>query len=411
MRFLVSLMIRAARPVASVCFCVWFGLAPLVVRGAEGRWVTTWTTAPQSTSADNLPPAPLAHNTLRQFVPVSIGGSLVRFRFSNAYGSSPVTIQVAALARATGQLGSGEIDAGTSRALRFRGAPGAVIPPGGVLYSDPLLFDLTPLASVAVSVHFGAVSSTVITGHGGSRTTSFIQNGDVVAAPTMNGATRTDRWYVITGLEVLAPAVGSGTVLALGDSITDGRGSTTNGNDRWTDFLAGRLAGNAATVGVAVGNLGIGGTGVALAQDRFRRDILDQSGARWVVVSIGVNDIGGSSAAPATIVNNLVSAYTSMAAQARARGLKVYGATLTPFGGSGYYSADHETARQSINQWIRTTAVMSGVYDACIDFDATVRDPANPVNLSPAYNSDNLHITPAGYSAMAEAIDLTLFAP
>jgi len=386
-------------------------VVPLGALGAEGRWVTTWTTAAQSTSAENLPPSPLANNTLRQFVRVSIGGSRARFRFSNAYGASPVVIQSAALARAAGSPGTGVIDDASSRALRFRGAPGAVIPPGGVLYSDPLEFDLPALASVAVSVHFGSISSTVISGHGGSRTTSFIQTGEAVSAATMAGATRTDRWYVIAGLEVLAPSAVSGTVAAIGDSITDGRGSTTNGNDRWTDFLADRLAGNPPTASVAVGNLGIGATGVSLARDRFRRDVLDQTGVRWVVIFIGVNDIGGSTAAPATIVNNLVSAYSTMAAQARARGLKVYGATITPFGGSGYYSADHEAARQSINEWIRGTAITSGVYDACIDFDAAVRDPANPVNLLPAYNSDNLHITPAGYSAMADAVDLRLFAP
>lgn len=383
-------------------------LAPLIGRAADGRWVTTWTTAPQSTSADNLPPAQLAHNTLRQFVRVSIGGSLVRFRFSNAYGSSPVVIQSAHLALAVAPVGSGQIDPASSRAFRFGGASGAVIPPGGVLYSDPLRYELPELAAVGVSIHFGAVSSTVITSHGGSRTTSFIQNGDATADAAMTGATRTDRWYIITGLEVLAPASG-GLVAAIGDSITDGRGTTTNGNDRWTDFLAARLAANPATEHVGVGNLGIGATGVGLARERFRRDVVDQPGARWAVIFIGVNDIGGSNAPPATIVNNLIAAYTDMATQARARGLKVYGATITPFGGSGYYSVDHETARQSINEWIRTTAVTSGVYDACIDFDAAVRDPANPVNLLPAYNSDNLHITPAGYEAMAAAVDLGLF--
>lgn len=388
-----------------------FLLAPLLGRAAEGRWVTTWTTAPQSTSSDNLPPTPLAHNTLRQFIRCSIGGELVRFRFSNAYGSSPVAIQSATLALAAGAVGSGQIDAASSRELRFHGAPDAVIPPGGVLYSDPLAFDLPALTPLAISIHFGAVSSTVITSHGGSRTTSFIQTGDSTAAAGMGGATTFDRWYIITGLEVLAPAAAGATVAAIGDSITDGRGSTTNGNDRWTDFLAARLAGNAATAHVGVGNLGIGATGVGLAQDRFRRDVLDQTGVRWAIIFIGVNDIGGSSAAPATITSNLIAAYTNMATQARARGLKVYGATITPFGGSGYYSVDHETARQSINEWIRTTAVTSGVYDACIDFDAAVRDPSNPVNLLPAYNSDNLHITPAGYSAMADAVDLGLFAP
>lgn len=385
----------------------------LTARGLaeEARWLTSWTTAPYLTSADNLPPAPLAQNTLRQFIRVSVGGEMVRFRFSNAYGTSPVVIRSAHLALAAGVVGSGATDPASSRAFRFKGAPGAVIPPGAVLYSDPLAFDLPALAVVGVSIHYGAVSSTVISGHAGSRGTSFIQNGDATQAATMTGATATERWYTITGLEVLAPKGRGGLVAAIGDSITDGRGSTTNGNNRWTDFLAQRLSANASTTGVAVGNLGIGATGIGLAQERFRRDVVEQAGARWVIIFIGVNDIGGSNAAPATIVGNLVNAYTNMANQARARGLKVYGATITPFGGSGYYSINRETARQSINTWIRETSIESGVFDACIDFDAAVRDPANPVNLLPAYNADNLHITPAGYAAMAEAVDLSLFAP
>ncbi len=408
---------RNVFPIASLPHFLVLGLMVLAgfvatpLRAADGRWATTWGTAPQFTSTDNLPPAPLANNTLRQFLRVSIGGGLVRFRFSNAYGTSPVVIQSARLALAAGTPGSGAIEAATDRGFRFRGAPGAVIPPGGVLWSDPLAFELPALANVGVSVHFGSISSTVITGHAGSRTTSFIQTGDATRSATLSGATLTDRWYLIAGLEVLTPSASGGAVAALGDSITDGRGSTTNGNDRWTDYLAARLAGNAPTAKTGVVNLGIGGTGIALAQDRFRRDVLDQTGVRWVILFIGVNDIGASGAAPATIASTVTAAYTTMASQARARGLKVYGATITPFGGSSYYSTDHETARQTINDWIRTTAVTSGVYDACIDFDAAVRDPANPSNLLPAYNSDNLHITPAGYAAMANAIDLGLFVP
>lgn len=377
----------------------------------EARWLTSWTTAPYLTSAENLPPVPLAQNTLRQFVRVSVGGEVVRFRFSNAYGTSPVVIRSAHLALAAGVVGSGAINSASSRAFRFQGAPGTVIPPGGVIYSDPLSFGLPALAVVGVSIHYGAVSSTVISGHAGSRGTSFIQAGDATLSATLPGATATERWYTITGLEVLAPKGQGGLVAAIGDSITDGRGSTTNGNNRWTDFLAQRLAANPATAYVGVGNLGIGATGIGLAQERFRRDVLEQPGARWVIIFIGVNDIGGSNAAPATIVGNLVNAYTTMANQAKTRGLKVYGATITPFGGSGYYSVNRETARQSINTWIRETAIEAGIFDACLDFDAAVRDPGNPINLLPAYNADNLHITPAGYAAMAEAVDLSLFTP
>ncbi len=389
---------------------VWTGMAPLASAG-EGRWITSWATAPQSTSVENLPPSPLARNTLRQFLRVSTGGRLIRFRFTNAYGTSPVVIASARLALAAGQPGSGEIDPMTSRGFRFDGEPGVVIPPGGMVYSDPLPFELPDLASVGVSVHFDAISSTVITSHGGSRTTSFIAEGDATQAAALPGAARFDRWYIINGLEVLAPAATAATVAVIGDSITDGRGSTTNGNDRWTDFLAARLGAHAPTNNIGVANLGIGATGVSLALSRFRRDVIEQPGVSSVIIFIGVNDIGGSSASPASIVANLVSAYTTMANQARARGLKVLGATITPFGGSGYYSADHETARQDINHWIRTTAVSAGLFDGCFDFDLAVRDPANPVNLLPAYNSDNLHITPAGNAAMAAAVDLVLLTP
>ena len=385
-------------------------LAPFLAQAAEGRWVTTWTTAPYLTAAANLPPAPLAQNTLRQFIRVSIGGELVRFRFSNAYGTSPVVIQSAHLARAAGSIGSGEIDPATSRAFRFRGAPGTVIPPGAVVYSDPLVFDLPALTPLGVSIHFGAASSTVVSGHAGSRTTSFVQTGDATTAAGMAGAARVDRWYIITGLEMLSPAADSGTVAVMGDSITDGLGSTTNGNNRWTDLLAARLLANPPTARVGVGNLGIGATGVSFAQDRLRRDVLDQTGVRWLIIYIGVNDILYNSASSDAMINNLITAYTNMANQARARGIKVYGATITPFGGTNEYTAARETARQSVNTWIRTTAISSGLFDAAIDFDAAVRDPANPLNLLPAYNLDNLHINPAGYAAMAATIDLSLFA-
>lgn len=393
-----------------VMLAVWISLVPGASAG-EGRWITSWATAPQSTSVENLPPSPLARNTLRQFLRVSAGGRLVRFRFTNAYSTSPVVIVSARLALSAGQPGSGEIDPATTREFRFDGEPGVVIPPGGMVWSDPLPFELPDLASVGVSLYFDAVSSTVITSHGGSRTTSFIAEGDATRAATLPGAARFDRWYIINGLEVLAPAASSATVAVIGDSITDGRGSTTNGNDRWTDFLAARLDAHAPTKNIGVANLGIGATGVSLALSRFRRDIIEQPGVSSVIIFIGVNDIGGSNAAPASIVANLISAYTTMANQARARGLKVYGATITPFGGSSYYSTDHEIARQDINAWIRTTAVSAGLFDGCFDFDLAVRDPANPVNLLPAYNSDNLHITPAGNAAMAAAVDLSVLIP
>jgi lysophospholipase L1-like esterase len=221
----------------------------------------------------------------------------------------------------------------------------------------------------------------------------------------MPGASSTAHWYIITGIEVLADS-SSKTIVVLGDSITDGRGSTTDGNDRWPDNLAKRLATNASTAGVAVANMGIGGNAIfgglgPAAVNRFDRDVLNQSGVRWVIVFEGVNDIGGG-----TTETTITNALAQFVDKAHARNLLAYGATITPFGGNSYYSTAHEAARQAVNNWIRT----SGKYDAVIDFDAMVRDPVALTNLLSAYNSgDGLHLNPAGYQAMANGIDLTLF--
>jgi lysophospholipase L1-like esterase len=376
-----------------------------ILFAADGHWVTTWGCAPQLTEPGNLPPAVLANSTLRQFVRTTIGGKLIRVRLSNAYGTGPVTVNSAHVALASGALGTGNITAATDKTLTFRGAPASVIPPGETVLSDPLQFDLPATTNVAVSIYFGNISATTINGHPGSRTTSFIIPSNVVFAATMPGASSTAHWYIITGIEVLADS-SSKTIVVLGDSITDGRGSTTDGNDRWPDNLAKRLATNASTAGVAVANMGIGGNAIfgglgPAAVNRFDRDVLNQSGVRWVIVFEGVNDIGGG-----TTETTITNALAQFVDKAHARNLLAYGATITPFGGNSYYSTAHEAARQAVNNWIRT----SGKYDAVIDFDAMVRDPVALTNLLSAYNSgDGLHLNPAGYQAMANGIDLTLF--
>jgi lysophospholipase L1-like esterase len=388
-------------------------LAASPVSAADGHWVTTWGCGPQLTEPGNLPPAPLANSTLRQFVRTTLGGKHLRIRFSNAYGTDPVTIQAAniALASGSGSAGDANINVATDTALTFHGAPGAVIPPGETLLSDPIAFDLPAITNVAVSIHFGNISASTINGHPGSRTTSFIQSGNVVSAASLPSASKAAHWYIITGIEVLA-APSSRAVIVLGDSITDGRGSTTDGNDRWPDNLAKRLVANAPTAGVSVVNMGIGGNGIfgglgPAAVNRFDRDVLNQNGARYFILFEGVNDIG-SGGSSMTTATNLINAFAQFANKAHARNLRAYGATITPFGGSGYFSTVHEQERQFVNSWIRTNTV----FDAVIDFDAAVRDPSNPVNLLPAYDTgDHLHLNPAGYEAMAEAIDLNLFAP
>jgi lysophospholipase L1-like esterase len=310
-----------------------------------------------------------------------------------------------ALASGRGSATDGRISQATDKALNFRGASAVTIPPGEIILSDPFDYDLPPLTNLAVSIYFGDVSATTLTGHPGSRTTSFIQSGNAVSATNLAAATKTVHWYIVTGIDVLADQT-AGTIIILGDSITDGRGSTTDGNNRWPDDLAHRLSTNKPTSGVAVLNMGIGGNGVfgglgPSARARLKSDVLDQSGVRWLIVFEGVNDIGRGIDA-----QKLTNAYAEFVDQAHAHGLRAFGATITPFEGNGYYTLAHEAVRQAVNAWIRT----SGKFDAVIDFDAVVRNPAKPTKLLPAYdNGDGLHLSPTGYQAMANSIDLTLF--
>jgi lysophospholipase L1-like esterase len=373
------------------------------------RWVATWATAPQLTEPRNMPPAPgLTGNTLRQALRVSIGGPRLRVRYSNEYGQSPMVIREARLAHYRGE---GAIDPASDRALAFNGQPGVIIPGGQVAVSDPLAFDLEPMADVALTVWFGDIPDN-LTGHPGSRTTSYIQPGNAVSAPSTAEGIKTEHWYAVTGIDVVAPAAAA--IALLGNSITDGRGSTTNGNDRWPDMLSRRLRADPATRQVAVLNLGTGGNCVLRAClgpagiGRYQRDILDQAGVRWVIVLEGVNDIGGARGAAASdsVARGLIAAYRQMVEQAHARGLRIYGATITPFGGSFYASPEHQTAWSTVNEWIRT----SGAFDAVIDFDAALRDPADPTRLRPeADTGDHLHPNALGYRLMGEAVSLTLF--
>jgi len=314
-----------------------------------------------------------------------------------------------ALAAGRGSAGDGEVDVTTDRALKLNGAESVSIPAGETIYCDPFDFILPAATNLAVTIYFGPMSSNTICGHPGSRTHSFIQQGNVVSATNMPTAAKTEHWYIITGVDVMADPT-SKAVVVLGDSITDGRGSTTDRNNRWPDDLARRLNTNAATAGVSVLNHGIGGNGLfgglgPAALKRFDRDVLQQSGARWLIVFEGVNDIGGSRSS--MVGSNLINGYQEFAAKAHAHNMLVYGATITPFGGFSYYTPAHEEARQAVNAWIRTNKV----YDAVIDFDAAVRDPANQTNLLRTFNSgDGIHLSPGGYEAMANAIPLELFA-
>jgi lysophospholipase L1-like esterase len=360
-----------------------------------------------------MPPQPgLTGSTLRQVIHVSVGGPRIRLSFSNAYGGTPLLITSAHIARS---LGGSAIDVASDRSLTFGGGADSVrIAPGATATSDPLDYDVAALSDLAVTMHIGA-APVEVTGHPGSRTTSYLQAGTWLTTAELPEAVTTDHWYMLTGLDVATEGNGA-AVVTLGNSITDGRGSGTNRNNRWPDNLARRLQANPPTRHVAVLNAGVGGNAVVTgglgltALSRLDRDVLAQEGARWVILLEGVNDIGGARepGTAAAVAQRLLAAYREIIDRVHARGLRIYGATLPPFGGSQYDGEEREAARRTVNDWIRG----SGAFDAVIDFDACLRDPAQPTRLLPSADSgDHLHPNEAGYRLMADAIDLALFVP
>jgi lysophospholipase L1-like esterase len=392
----------------------------------DGHWVPTWVAAPQLTETANLPPAPFTqdnlvfdNSTLRQTVHATIGGQQIRLRFSNAYGGTDLPITAVSVALpAGGQAGVSAIQPGTLQAVTFDRQPGVDIPVGAQAVSDPLDFRVVRGSNLTVTMYLATgQASDDITSHPGSRTTSYMVTGNELDDQDLAGAASVAHWYFLSGAEVWSMP-SSAAVAVLGDSLTDGRGSDTNGNDRWPDDLFARLQENPATSGVAVLNQGIGGNRVlndslgpnALA--RLDRDVLAQSGVKWLIVYEGVNDIGTADATEAAqkqVAADLIMAYQQIITRAHALGIRVYGATITPFGGNTSYDDPQglrEQARQTVNEWIRT----SHAFDAVLDFDAVVRDPANPRQILPAYDSgDYLHLDPAGYQALAASIPTSLF--
>ncbi|MFG2115474.1 SGNH/GDSL hydrolase family protein [Streptomyces sp. NPDC048718] len=398
------------------------------ISGAAGHWVNTWTSMPQPTEPGNMPPEPFtrpglvfADSTVRQTVHVSTGGRRLRLRFSNAFGGAALPLTAVRVALpAGGRAGSGAVQPGTTRKVTFGGHLSTAVPVGAQTVSDPLDLELRPGSDLTVTLYLAdGQASDAITSHPGSRTTSHMARGNHVDAPDLSGSATTAHWYFLSGVEVWStPATAAAVVV--GDSLTDGRGSTTDGNDRWPDQLLTRLRSRPETSQVAVLNQAAGGNRVlndglgpnALA--RFDRDVLAQSGVRWLILFEGVNDIGNAGAtvtAQRQMAEDLIAAYGQFVVRAHAQGLPVYGATLTPFGGNaGYDDPDgyREAARQTVNRWIRT----SGRFDAVIDFDRAARDPDQPGRLRESFDlGDHLHLNPAGYKALADAVPAGLFTP
>ncbi len=375
---------------------------------AEDNWVSTWASAPQLTEPNNMPPKPgLSNATIRQAVRASIAGKKIRLQFSNEYSIDPVTINAAAVAV---YAGSGAIKPKTSKPVLFNKSASVTIPGRETVFSDPLAFTVDPLADLAVTIAFGDVPNS-LTGHPGSRTTSYILAGADVAAEAFESPARTEHWYILSAIDVVADAR-TKAIVCLGDSITDGRGSVTNQNNRWPDNLSRRLQANKATKNIAVVNMGIGGNGVfgglgPSAKSRFDRDALGTRGVKWVIVMEGVNDLGGSSDKNASaMADRIIAVFTEFADKAHAAGVKVFGMPITPFGGSQYKGEGREAARKQVNEWMKT----GGKFDGYLDVEAAVADPADPTKLAADCDSgDHLHLSPTGYKKMADAIDLKLF--
>lgn len=376
----------------------------------DQEWVGTWSTSQQLTEPRNNPPEPgLNGNTIRQIVHVSVGGDELRFRVSNEFGDEPVEITEIHIAKS---LGASAIDTRTNTALTFDGESALTLQPGDAALSDPFSFKLEKLSNVTITIHIESIGEE-ITGHPGSRTTSYIVEGSDVTAEEFSDPVTTDHWYLIDAIDVKAPNHFA-AVAVLGNSITDGRGSGTNKQNRWPDELSRRLQNNENTDHVAILNQGIGGNCVLkaclgpAAIDRFERDVLNQTGVEWLIILEGINDIGGvrTEEQADQLVQDLTAAYERMIEKTHEQNIKVYGATMLPFGGSFYDRPESERARQEVNEWIRN----SGEFDAVIDLDKALGDPENPTELLPeADDGDGLHPSERGHRLIAEAIDLSLF--
>ena len=379
---------------------------------APDNWVGTWATSAFDGDPWHTVPT-LVDSTLREIVHTSVAGRQLRIRLSNEFGIEPLRIAAASVALSAGQSA---IDAGSLHQLAFGGSPSIVIPPGAEVLSDTVPMATPAFANLAISIYLPLQQVSDGSVHSSAQQDNYIATGNHVQDASLTAPVVVDSWYFVKGVDVDPVAPKAASVVAFGDSITDGAYATENANHRWPDYLAVRLHNNPSTAHLAVLDEGIGGNCILIhcvasnALARFDRDVLAQAGVKYMIVLEGINDIGAlhdpNRPDYRLTAEDLEQGLSQLVARAHEQGIKVFGATLTPYKGAGYFTEKGEQIREALNQWILT----SGVFDGTIDFDKATRDPANPLVFAAQYDSgDHLHPKDAGYSAMADAIDLGLF--
>jgi len=388
------------------------GLTGAKAQDAKTRWVGTWGSSPMDNAVNPGQPGP-ANSTYRNIVHISAGGPNVRVVLTNEFGTRPLTIAASHVALSAG---SGAIQPQSDHALSFNGRASVTIPAGALAVSDGVVMPVAAMADLAVSVYLPQQSIGTMSCHDLGVSTNYVAPGEATGTATLSGARTIKSWCFVKGVEVSATSDKAAAIVTLGDSITDGALSTEDTNHRWPDVLAARLQADAKTAHLSVLNEGISGNRLlhdragpnALA--RFDRDVLSQSGVKYLIILEGINDIGSiaNPRDPSDLITSedLIFALSQMVERAHAHGIKVDGATLTPYKGAGYFSDAGERIRQDVNQWIRTAGVVDGV----IDFDQATRDAANPAVFSAVADSgDHLHPADPGYKVMGDSIDLKLF--
>lgn len=367
------------------------------------NWVGTWATAPQTVVRSFMPYNNcMTNRSVRQVVKVSIGGDVIRLKLSNIYSMQPVEIRSIYIAHAKD---SSDIDAKTAQYFKFGNSYKTVIPAGKQIVSDALKFNLRNLERVAITINYTSAPE-IPTVHMGSRTTSYIMKGVTNAHSNFEKAFRENHWYNISGIDVYTMSNNMSAIAIIGNSITDGKCSTDNAQNRWPDVMSEMLQLKHKITNQGVLNLGIGNNRVtvpggfgALAKERFDRDILMQSGVKKVVIFEGVNDIGAArSGSSETVARQIIESIQEMVKKAKARKMKVYLGTITPFKGAGYYTHFHEAARLYVNDWIRSQAKN---VDGILDFAKLLQDPNDDRRMKREYASNDwLHPNPTGYKAM-----------